>query len=349
MASTGKYAGASVSFLVDGYNVIANKLKGLRYKDEALQEATHGLGDDAEETTPTGLSKLELAQEGGYFDTTANRVHEMMVRSNAVPTSPQAVPRVAVLGFAGQVTGNAFMGMQGVFTTTYEVLAQLGQLTKANVAYVAKGDLDKGVILQPLATRQQDWDTALEGNAVDGSAGSSAGGVGYLQVTAFSGPNPMLVTIRHSDTGGAGTWSDLLVFASVTGAQTAQRVEVSGSVKRYLAVTGYGYGNVSPSSSASASTSPSVSASASASPSRSPSASVSPSASISRSPSASISPSASVSLSPSSSLSPSVSASASSSPSLSPSSSTSPSASVSPSAGPGPASSLTLFVGFCRN
>lgn len=349
MASTGKYGSASVLFLVDGYSLIANKLKGLRYKEEAVQELSHGLGDAAEETTPVGLTKVELAQEGGYFDTTRARVHEMLSRSNAIPTSPQATERIVCLGFAGQVVGNPFAGLSGAFTTSYEVMAQLGALTKANVAYTVKGLINDGLILHPLAARGDDFDTAVEGNAVDGSAGSSSGGVGYLQVTDFSGPNALAVKIRHSDTGLAGTWSDLVTFASISGAQTAQRVEVSGAVKRYLSVIATGFGNVSPSSSTSASRSPSVSASASASPSRSPSASISPSASTSLSPSSSLSPSASTSLSPSASVSPSVSASASASPSLSPSASTSPSASVSPSAGAGPASSITLFVGFARS
>jgi hypothetical protein len=282
MATSGKFGSASVLFLVDGYNLLANKLKGLRYKEEAVQETSHGLGDGAEESTPTGLTKIELAQEGAFFDTTRARVHQMLSRSNGVPTSPQATQRVVCLGFAGQVVGNPFAGLTGAFTSAYEVLAQLGQLTKANVQYIISGLLSDKIILHPLATRTDDFDTAVEGNAVAAAASSSAGGVGFLQVTDFGGPNPLTVKIRHSDTGGAGTWSDLLSFSAISGGQTAQRVEVGGSVKQYLSVLATGFGNVSPSASVSASRSPSVSASASASPSRSPSASVSPSMSTSR-------------------------------------------------------------------
>jgi hypothetical protein len=343
----GKFGGQSVLFLVDGYSLIANKLKGLRYKHEALQERSEGLGDSAEESTPTGMTKVELAQEGGFFDTTANRVHAMMVRSNAVPTHPQVTPRVVCLGFAGQVVGNAFVGLQGAFTTVYEVLAQLGQLTKANVMYVVSGVLNNGIILQELETKTDDWDTSQAGEYVDNLASSANGGVGYLQVTDFAGPNGLVVTIRHSDSPTTG-YSDLITFSTVTGAQTAQRVEVSGTVKRYTCVKGAGFGNVSPSVSGSASVSPSSSRSPSASVSLSPSASLSPSTSTSRSPSSSLSPSASTSLSPSTSISPSVSASVSASASLSPSRSLSPSASVSPSAGAALASSVTLFVGLAR-
>src|SRR5262245_47021256 len=102
----GKYGGQSVLFLVDGYNLIANKLKGLRYKHEAIQERTEGLGDSYEESTPVGLSKIELAQEGAFFDTALNRIHTAM--KAAPPTSPQASVRIVCLGFAGQIVGNFF-------------------------------------------------------------------------------------------------------------------------------------------------------------------------------------------------------------------------------------------------
>lgn len=341
---SGKYASSSFAvFLADGFNLLAGKVKNVSYKVEALQERTDGLGDSWEAFTPTGIRKASLAQDGAFFDDTANGLH-LAFRAG------QAVSRILCVAPAGNVIGRLFHGMQGVYASAYEVLGQVGALTKANATYTVSGIVQQGIVLQEWATRTDDWNTAVEGNSVDNAASSTSGGHGYLQVSGFSGPNTLTVKIQHaSDGGGAGaTWADLISFTAVTGAQTAQRIAVSGTIDRWTRVIATGFGNVSASASTSASISPSVSASSSSSPSRSPSSSVSPSASTSLSPSSSLSPSASTSLSPSSSVSPSVSSSASASPSLSPSASISQSASASPTAGAGPASSATLFVGLVR-
>ena len=300
-----KFGSQSVLFFVDGYNLISNKLKALRYKHSAMQERTDGLGDAWEESTPTGLSSAELAQDGAFFDTTLNRIHTAM--SGAVVTTPASTARVICLAMAGNTLGQGMVGFEGAFTTSYEVLAEIGKLTKANVSYAIRGALDHGTILQELATKTEDWNNT----SVDGSAASSSGGVGYLQVTesfgAFTGK------IQHSSDNVA--WTDLITFTTVTSSPRAERKTVSGTVNRYLRFIGTVWGEASPSLSPSASNSPSASTSpsSSASPSRSPSSSISPSnsASGSISPTASASPS----LSPSASISPSASASASPSPS----------------------------------
>jgi len=334
----GKFGSASVLFLVDGYNLIANKLKALRWKQEALQEQTHGLGDSWEETTPTGLSRAELEQQGAFFDTTQNRIHTAM--RSSVPSDPQASVRIACLGFAGQTVAESFFGYQGVFSVAYEILAMRGELTKANAQYIVTGQADKGSILYPLTTATQD----VTGTTVDDGASSAAGGAGYLQVTdsfgSFQG------RIEHSTDGS--TWSTLLTFATVTSSPNAQRLTVGGTVNRFLRFVGIVAGaspSASKSPSASVSPSGSQSPSSSSSPSKSPSASASPSASTSPSPSASASPSASTSPSPSASASPSSSVS----PSVS--ASTSPSASASPSASPSGSfyGTATVFCGFARS
>lgn len=340
----GKFGGQSVLFLVDGYSLIANKLKGLRYKHLARQQDSTGLGDTYQEFTPTGMNGLELAQDGAFFDTDENRIHTAMAA--APPTSPQTSVRIACLGFEGDVLGNGFVGFQGNYTETYDVVAQLNELTRANVVHRLTGQIDHGIILHPLAAHTEDFN----GSTYDGSAASTGGGIGYLQITSQFGA----FTGRIEDSADGISWQTLLTFTTVSAAPNAQRATVSGTVRRYLRFCGVVWGTVSPS----ASVSPSSSISPSASTSISPSSSLSPSVSASASASASLSPSASTSLSPSastspsSSLSPSVSASASASPSRSPSASTSPSvsasASVSPSAESGVQGNVTVFAGFRR-
>lgn len=319
----GKYGSQSVLFLVDGYNLVTSKLKALRYKHEAMQERTDGLGDAWEESTPIGLSKVELAQDGAFFDTTLNRIHTAMVGLSS--QTPASVARVVCAAFAGNTLGNPMTGFEGAFTTQYDVLAEIGKLTKANAAYAVSGALDHGIILQELATKTEDWNNA----SVDDNGGSSSsGGVGYLQVSASFGA--FTGKIQHSTDNVS--WADLVAFSTVTASPDAERKTVSGTVNRYLRFIGAVWGDASLSLSPSSSLSPSASISptASASPSRSPSSSVSPS------------------MSASGSISPSASASASLSPSASVSPSSSTSASPSPSAEAGIYGTVTVFCGFTR-
>src|SRR5687768_13249924 len=95
----GKFGSPSVWFLVSGYNLIANKLKSLRYKVASVMARTDGLGDAWEEHTPTGLGKVELSQDGAFFDTDTNRIHAAM--NDKLADSPQEAVRIVCLGFAG--------------------------------------------------------------------------------------------------------------------------------------------------------------------------------------------------------------------------------------------------------
>ncbi len=311
-ASPGKFGSPKVWFLLDGYNLLAAKVKSLRVKQTAVTEPTQGLGDGSEEHTPTGVTAIELAQGGAFFDTSTNGMHAAL--SASVPTSPQAVARIACLGFAGQTIGEPFIGIEGVFSTEYEPIADNGKLTKANAGYKASGALDRGSILQHLTAKTADWDTLLtsvdytldssqrvvpitsnsqanptvvttpvahgltsgdkvliSGVAtssptingsrtvtvigeftfsvpVDTSAGaagtggsfvkvdSANGGVGYLQVTAYSGLDSAAIKIQDSPDDS--TYVDLLSFASVTAGPNKERKTVAGVVDRYLAVVG---------------------------------------------------------------------------------------------------------------
>ena len=203
----GKFGSGSAWLLVDGYNLIAAKLKSLTYKVEALLEPTTGLGDTWEEHTPTGMSKVTLAQDGGFFDTTATTgFHAAM--SGATTLTPQSTPRVVCFGFAGHTIGESFVGIQGSYTNTYEVLASVGDLTKANATHSVTGQRDAGQILQPLAVKTADWETATSGE-VDYTLDTSQR---VIPITSNSIANPTVVTtaVPHGLTSG-----DIILIAGV--------------------------------------------------------------------------------------------------------------------------------------
>lgn len=230
------YGSSSAWCLVDGYNPIPTKLKTMRHKVMARQEESTGLGDSWQEFTPTGIAGVEFEISGGFFDTTATTGGHAAF-SGSVPGSVQATQRIVTCGFAGQVLGREFSGFQGAYTSAYDVLGQVGALTKANAEHTISGRADNGKILQ--------IHTALTANTtgtvVDGGASSANGGAAYLHVTAYSGFTS--VACKVQDSADNVTYADLATFTSVT-AVGAERVTAAGTVDRYLrsvvTVTGAG-------------------------------------------------------------------------------------------------------------
>jgi hypothetical protein len=223
-----KYGSAQVGpILVDGVSLLPAKPKDLSTEAEAQTEDTTGLGDAWPEHTPTGLQKAALSIGEGLYDDGATNTHEAFRAGNGTA-------RVMVYGLQGDTIGQPFYGHAGAFALAYKVLAKLGDLTKASVTYLCTGQRDEGVILQNAATKTADWNT--EGaDSVDNAASSSAGGVGYLQVTAASGFTNSVIKIRHS--ADDVTYADLVTFADQV-TVGAQRVAVAGTVNRHLAIDG---------------------------------------------------------------------------------------------------------------
>lgn len=193
----GKFGPASVFLLVDGYNMMANKVKSLRHKVQSILEQSDGLGDSWEEHTPVGQLRAEVAQEGAYYDTDTLRSHAAL--SGSVPSTPQASVRIVSLGFAGQTAGESFMGFEGDFTMNYEVLATRGELQKVNTTHQVSGQADYGQIIQELATKTSDWDT--ESAAIDYTEDTSQR---VVPITSSSVANPTVITttVPHGLTDG---------------------------------------------------------------------------------------------------------------------------------------------------
>jgi hypothetical protein len=317
----GKVGSSSFSvLLVDGYNLLGAKVQGITHKIESVLQASLGLGDTTDSMTPVGLLKAALTQGGVFFDDSANGIHTMLSGFANL-----ALSRLLVYAVAGNTIGKPFVGAQGLYAMTYEVLDQVGKLTNANVAYSASGQVDRGVILQNWTARTANFSTKTDGTQVDytldssqraipiasistanpgvvttsvphglttgqkvlisgtattpsvnaqqtvtvisttqfsvpvnvtsGQAGAGGsfvlantvnGGVGYLEVSDFSGFTGVVVKIRSS--ADDITYADLVTFTNVTAAPSAERLTVAGTIDRYLCVTGTvtGAGTITP-------------------------------------------------------------------------------------------------------
>lgn len=221
-----KYGSSAFAFLLaSGYDLRAAKIKGVTSGYEFPTEQTDGLGDSNEEHTPVGMTRESLVQTGAFFDDATNGTH-LAFRGNS------GTARIMSWAYGGNTIGQPFSGVLGGLKTKYDVLVNIGALTKANAAYSIQGEIDDGVILQTHTQQTIDWTTT----GVDNLASSASGGVGYLQVSQFAGITGFIGLIEHSTNNSV--WSTLVTFTNVTSAPTAQRIAVAGTVNRYLRFNG---------------------------------------------------------------------------------------------------------------
>lgn len=223
-----KHGSASIALLLsDGVSLLGSKPKDISSEHASRIEDSAGLGDAWGAALATGMQSASLAIGEAFYDAGTGLTHEHYQAS-------PGVSRIVCYGFEGDALGAAFVGHAGTITTKYKVLSKLGDLTKAGVEYVISGARDEGVILCPLRTADADFDT--EATSVDHGASTSNGGVAYQQVTDFDSLDGYVGAVLHS--ADDSTYAELVAFADVTSGPEAQRVEVSGTVNRYLAYEG---------------------------------------------------------------------------------------------------------------
>lgn len=139
-------------------------------------------------------------------------------------------PEPLSAGFEGMAVGSQ-LWMAGALETQFTIGATVDGLVTTDLAAVTSGGTDLGVSLHDLGAETADGNAAN----VDNGAATTNGGVGHLHVTAFSGLSSADIIIEGSANGSTG-WATLVTFAQVAGI-TSQRVEITGSVHRYVRCT----------------------------------------------------------------------------------------------------------------
>lgn len=128
----------------------------------------------------------------------------------------------------GAAVGDAAFLIDSI-RTDYSTTTSVTGTVDASITTQTTGDTGYGACLAALAAITTD----TNGSAVDNGAASTNGGVAHLHVTAFAGLTSDAITIEHSTNNS--TWATLATFTTVTAA-TTQRLEVTGTVNRYLRV-----------------------------------------------------------------------------------------------------------------
>lgn len=196
------YGGSNFGFfLARGYSLLASKVQGVSAKRAAAQTRTDGLGDAWAEFTPTGMNDASFSQDGAFFDAGTLLAHE------AFRTPASTATAVVCVAPEGNTMGKRFWGWGGAITAAYEVLANLGNLTKANATYTVSGQFDEGIILQPLEVKTADWNT--EASDVDYTADPAQR---VIPITSNSIANPSVVT---TPTAHGLTTGDIILISGV--------------------------------------------------------------------------------------------------------------------------------------
>ena len=224
-----KYGSSSAGFLLVGGDNVLGVTTALSDSQNAATAPTHALGDVWPESLPTGVMSATIEASGLYDDVAGsiNDAHAGNVGSS----------QVVCWNFSGDATGNAFNGVEGAYTASYVRGSAVGELHTARGVYDVTGKLDTdGVILHTLSAETAAYDTDTS-DQQDNAASSSAGGAGYLQITALAlgGYDSVTHTVRHS--ADDITYATLLSFTTDTAASTAERVAVTGTVNRYTSMS----------------------------------------------------------------------------------------------------------------
>ncbi len=227
-----KYGSASALMLVDGYNLLSNKVQGLSYKITALTEPTHGMGDSWEETTPVGICRGEFKQEGAFFFSDDTYLFDAF--STTVAASPSETVRVVSMGLAGNTSGQQCVGFEGAYTNAFEVIGQTGKLTRANVEHVVSGAAENCLVLKSLG--QVTGNSASSGTPLNNGSATTEGGSAYLHITelTLNGATNATVVVRDSSDGV--TFGNLGSFVAAT-AISGQRIEFASTIKQYVSQT----------------------------------------------------------------------------------------------------------------
>lgn len=110
----------------------------------------------------------------------------------------------------------------------YTVSPVLNGVVGVNAIFKAKGyPIEYGKLLGDTTVTAD-----ADGTALDNSAGTTAGGAGFLHITGLSSGDTIVVKIQHSTNNSV--WVDLITFTLDGTALSSERVGVTGTVNRYL-------------------------------------------------------------------------------------------------------------------
>jgi hypothetical protein len=168
-----------------------------------------------------GMNDATCSMEGLY-DGSAAAIDERLEAILAATTKP-----ILNVGLGVEAVGTVAHAME-CDESSLDVEASTDDVAMITTEFQSSSGAERLLVHKPLTVIT----TANDGNgtAIDNGAATTAGGVGYLHVTAASGGGTLTVKVQHSVDDAV--YADLITFTPST-AIGAERVVVTGTVNRY--------------------------------------------------------------------------------------------------------------------
>jgi hypothetical protein len=212
--------GKAARVLANGYD-ISSYLKDASMPKSADVAETSALGDGAK-TYVAGQADATFKGSGMLDGSTAAIDEQLNTALGADGSEFTYLP-------AGDALGETGYCMQGAITS-YEVNSPVSDVNAISVDAQSSVGAERVVSLAPLLARTGTANLTSS----DGAAATTAGGVGYLHATAINGSPTG--TVKIQDSADNSTFADIITFAAVTTAHVSERVEVTGTVRRYTRI-----------------------------------------------------------------------------------------------------------------
>jgi hypothetical protein len=182
--------------------------------------------DTAEVTTFGAVAKTYIAgvRDGtlsgeGYWDGDPNAVDAVLSAALGTVTIVSYWPQGDSFGASGRAA-------ETTGPTSYEVSSPVDGAATISLELQSSGGLHYVRSLLPKTTVSGNGN----GSALDNTAATSNGGVGYLHVFGVSSGS---LAVKIQDSADNSVWADIITFtAATTGG--AQRVAITGTVRRYV-------------------------------------------------------------------------------------------------------------------
>lgn len=167
-----------------------------------------------------------MATINGFFDKSTGSTHAAL--SSLASGQTEIIVTMAWGDNATPTIGD-YASSLAATQSQYNAPANKAEIISVEAAFKSIGEAaDFGLLIADVSGASATGSTT----SIDNGASSSNGGVGYLHLTGVSASDTFTGKIQHSTNDS--TWADLITFTLDGSAIGAERIEVSGTVNRYI-------------------------------------------------------------------------------------------------------------------
>lgn len=212
--------GKHTKIWVEGYH-LTTRLSDIKASSNYDEPEVGGYSRDKEYMKARAEAAIGL---DGYFDKTTGSTHDALKNAG---TDGNVIVTVALGNNAAPTLGDLTASLIAE-QFNYQPNSDLNGVIAVHADMKSKGyPLEFGILLADTTVTANGQQTS-----VDNSAGTTAGGVGFLHILGLSSGDTITVKIQHSTDNSS--WSDLITFTLTGSAIDAERVAVTGTVNRYV-------------------------------------------------------------------------------------------------------------------